>query len=430
MATSTLRSRGRSRGTKVTTNSTTNSTSSKSTGPYDRNFAQHLIDFGIYPAEYERPDGSVLPAPENFDLIMEKLRTRRKSLSPSRFSDTHFRAFKKANANAFKEKEVATSVIPHILGSVSDSRCASGGIPFNNLEHLTDGTLKPGNPDFYRGARPEQLDRGIRNEFSRLIIPSTQDDLPVLPNFFLAAKGPDGTAAVAKRQACYDGALGARGINSLRSLGSDMTSQVNKALPITSSYIDGQLKMYTTHLQIPDAGNRLEYVMTQLGAYAMTNSVQTFREGATAFRNGYEFTQQERNGVIDQANTSARADTSACDLPETDQDTCNAIDQLNGATSDGSAGGDDTTETSPAFSDSESELETSQGASRKHLSTPPTRVTSLRKRRTMGPETAAPSPRRNLLSLFLSLSRGSSRGGGKVSVTQEDSAIPASNKSF
>jgi hypothetical protein len=32
------------------------------------------------------------------------------------------------------------------------------------LNHLTDGTLVPGNPDCYYGARPEQLNRQIRSE--------------------------------------------------------------------------------------------------------------------------------------------------------------------------------------------------------------------------------------------------------------------------
>jgi hypothetical protein len=52
-------------------------------------------------------------------------------------------------------------------------------------------------------------------------VPFTQQDLPIAPNFFLAAKGPDGSASVAKRQACYDGALGARGIHSLQEYGKD-----------------------------------------------------------------------------------------------------------------------------------------------------------------------------------------------------------------
>jgi hypothetical protein len=46
---------------------------------------------------------------------------------------------------------------------------------------------------------PEQLDRRVRDELSGYIIPSTQEDIPIVPNFFLAVKGPDGSAAVAKR---------------------------------------------------------------------------------------------------------------------------------------------------------------------------------------------------------------------------------------
>ena len=113
------------------------------------------------------------------------------------------------------------SVLLIVEGEIRDAKCDSGGIPFTNLDYLTDGTLVPGNPNLYYGARPEQLDRQVRNELNNHIIPSTQDDLPIAPNFSLAAKGPDGSIAVAGRQACYDGALGARGTHSLQSYGED-----------------------------------------------------------------------------------------------------------------------------------------------------------------------------------------------------------------
>jgi hypothetical protein len=45
-----------------------------------------------------------------------------------------------------------------IEGNVGDRKCAARQVPFTNLDHLTDGTLVPGNPDLYYGARPEQLD--------------------------------------------------------------------------------------------------------------------------------------------------------------------------------------------------------------------------------------------------------------------------------
>ncbi len=42
---------------------------------------------------------------------------------------------------------------------------------------------------------------------------------PSVAQLLHGGKGPDGSGAVAKRQACYDGAVGARGIHELRSFG-------------------------------------------------------------------------------------------------------------------------------------------------------------------------------------------------------------------
>jgi hypothetical protein len=174
-------------------------------------------------------------------------------LSPSQFSDEAFRKFKRANAHAFKGKQVTKSVIPIIEGDVGDGRCTAGGIPFTNLDPITDGTISAGNPDLFYGARPEQLNRGIRNKLDGRIVPSTQNDLPIAPNFLLAAKGPDGTSAVAGRQACYDGALGARGMQSLQSYGQPEPVYDKSAYTITSIYNDGTLKLYTSHLSEPTA---------------------------------------------------------------------------------------------------------------------------------------------------------------------------------
>lgn len=88
----------------------------------------------------------------------------------------------------------------------------AGGTPFNNFYHLTNGTIVPSNPDLFYGTHLEQLDRRVRNVLSPLIVPSTQDDLSMVPNFFVAAKGPGGTLAVAGPQASYDGTPGARSV--------------------------------------------------------------------------------------------------------------------------------------------------------------------------------------------------------------------------
>ncbi|EED12071.1 hypothetical protein TSTA_001420 [Talaromyces stipitatus ATCC 10500] len=109
---------------------------------------------------------------------------------------------------------------------------------------------------------------------------------PIAPNFFLAAKGPDGSASVAKRQACYDDALGARGMHSLQEYGKKETESDNNAYTISSIYHDGTLKMFTSHLSKPPNSDRPEYYMTQINTWGMTGSIETFREGAIWYRNG------------------------------------------------------------------------------------------------------------------------------------------------
>ena len=240
------RNRASTQDTRPTTN-TTNTKTTGSSGPYSRNFQQRLIDGGVYPDEYEYPDGRVPPEPDNMEEISERLKQPRPSLSPSQFPNEKFREFKRANAHVSKENKATKTVVPIIEGKITDNKCVEGDVLFNNLAPLTDDMLTAAKPDLYCGARPEQLNRRVRDDLSSYIIPSTQDDLPIAPNFFLAAKGPDGTAAVARRQACYDGALGARGMNSLQSYGKDEPVHDNNAYTITSIYSDGQLKLYTSH---------------------------------------------------------------------------------------------------------------------------------------------------------------------------------------
>jgi len=305
------RGRGRGRGrkrastfsSKTQTTATVPTTATGNTRPHHRNFQQNLVDHGVYPEEYEYPDGRVPPAPDNWEEINQRLAQPRSSLSPSQFSDGAFRKFKRADAHASKENKVTDSVIPIIEGVIRDGRCVAGGIPLTNFDHLTDATISPGNPDRFYGARPEQLNRRIRNQLSGRIVPSTQEDLPMAPNFFLAAKGPDGTAVVARRQACYDGALGARGIQSLQSYGQPEPVYDNNAYTVTSIYNDGTLKLYTSHPTQPTGSeNRPEYYMTQLNTWGMTGNPETFRQGAAAYRNARDWAKEKRDRFIEAAN--------------------------------------------------------------------------------------------------------------------------------
>lgn len=284
------------------TNATT--TSSQRSNAYHRNFRQHLTDFRVYPNRYVYPDGRVPPKPSNLDEIHHRLRARRRSLSPTRLTEQAFDDFCLADANAAKEKQVSESVVPIIEGSIQDSRCVAGGIPFNNLESLTNGTIGDANPDRYYGARPEQLNLRVREELEGHIVPSTQHDLPIVPSFFLEVKGPDGSLAVAERQACYDGALGARGIYKLQSYGLDEPIFDNQAHTIDATYHGGTLKLYTTHL-VRSLDDQSEYIMTQIKTWGMTSDRETFCKGAAAYRNLRDWAKEQRDTAIAQANARA-----------------------------------------------------------------------------------------------------------------------------
>ncbi|EFR02618.1 hypothetical protein MGYG_05616 [Nannizzia gypsea CBS 118893] len=288
----------------TSSNKITRTTSSTA---YNRNFEQKLIDYGVYPPEYREP-GCPRPAkPDNWRELNERLVQPRASLSPSKFSEQEFEEFREADINAAKEKTIVRSAFPRIEGRIDDSRSVGGDYLFGNLAPLTDGTLAKAKPDHFFGAHPKKLDEEIREELNDYIIPSTQTSLPMLPNFFLETKGPDGSSAVVTKQACYHGALGARGMHRLQSYRQDKPVYDNKAYTITSTYQSSQLKLYTTHLTGPrEDDGPLEYIMTPLRSFAMTDNPETFRQGATVYRNARDWAKEQRDDMIKCANERYR----------------------------------------------------------------------------------------------------------------------------
>ncbi|EDN05713.1 predicted protein [Histoplasma mississippiense (nom. inval.)] len=160
----------------------------------------------------------------------------------------------------------------------------------------------PYEEDFYDGAHTAQLDHRVRSELNSYIVPSTQHNAPILPNFFAEAKGPDGSTAVAKRQALYDGSLGARAMLRLQAYGKELAYDGN-AYVVTSTYHDGNLKLYTTHPTTSnDAGRDTDYHMTQLRSFALTDTAESFLQGASAFRNARDWAKEQRDYGIANAN--------------------------------------------------------------------------------------------------------------------------------
>lgn len=284
-------------------------TSTRKSSAYHRDFEQHLIDNRIYPSHYDFPDDREPQRPSNAKEILDRLAEPRPSLSKSHFSDKAFASFVSTNSQALTEAVVMRKLFPTIVGDASIP--SAGELPFGNLEPMTDGTLVDAKPDFYDGALSEQIHQRVRKELSSYIIPSTQQNAPLLPNFFTEVKGPDGSAAVAKRQACINGALGARAMRSLQRFRMESSKEAcdNNAYVITSTYHNGNLKLYTTHLVCTaEPSNPIEYHMTQIGGWDLTGSSGQFWEGASAFRNARDWAKEQRDRMIIAANGRA-ADT-------------------------------------------------------------------------------------------------------------------------
>lgn len=221
------------------------------------------------------------------------------SYSPSCFPDEAFDKFVRTNARALNEDAVMGDVFPMIQGTAYIP--SAKNLVFGNLEPFTHGNLVDAKSDFYDGARPAQIDLRIREELGLYITLVTQGQAPALSNFFTKIKGFDGSAAVAKRQACFDGALGTRGVYKLRSFETDLdTIYDNNVYTIISTYYDGTLKMYTSHpIEPTDPENpSFEYYMTQLNTFAITGTAERFREGIGAVRNARDWAKEQRDGHI------------------------------------------------------------------------------------------------------------------------------------
>ncbi|KAL3477693.1 hypothetical protein BJX99DRAFT_123468 [Aspergillus californicus] len=291
-------------------NSASDTPTATTTTPYSLNFQQHLIDHKIYPAGHGYRETQNLNKPDNMEDIKDRMTGHRPSLTPSRFNDTDYARFMGEYFEATTEQDVRAGVLPFLQGNTNTSNYAGRDVLFNNLAPLTDGTLSLAKPDMYHGTRPDKLSREVRQDIGELIIPSNNDSFPIAPNFFLEVKGEDGKASVAKRQACYNGALGARGMQALRSYQPTNKSPHtvepvydNNAHTITSTYAHGQVKLWTSHLAEPiTPGGRPENFMTPLGSYEITHGIEQFREGAAAFRNAQDWARESRDGAIVQAN--------------------------------------------------------------------------------------------------------------------------------
>ncbi|TWU72058.1 hypothetical protein ED733_002927 [Metarhizium rileyi] len=295
------------------TKATIISSKAKRSSAYNKDFEQNLIDHGIYPEGFEHTDGRLTPEPDNSDDIIRDLAHTRASLSPSQFSVSAFKKFKLANSRVISEGKVIADILPIIRGSSDIPN--EGNLPFSNLDSITDGTTVDAVPDLYDGSHSKELDKTVRQGLSKTVIPTSHGRAPIAPNFFMEAKAPRGGADVAKRQACLDGAVGARAMHSLQNYGKNQPVYDGNSRTFSSTYHagTGTLQLYAHHVTGPTPEDeRPEYHMTPLRGFTLTDTRETFIAGATAFRNARDLARRQRETLIQEANAraaQAREDT-------------------------------------------------------------------------------------------------------------------------
>ncbi|RMD44530.1 hypothetical protein DV735_g537, partial [Chaetothyriales sp. CBS 134920] len=138
----------------------------------DPAFEQNMIDRGIYPHNRHSK-------PQNLDSMRNHLARSRASLSPSVFRDEDFEDFVERVRRARSETSARTDVITVILGDKQTQHWSGADHVFNNLEPFDEEFPKP-KPDHYDGALPETIDRQIRDDLSKYIVPCTDTSRPAL----------------------------------------------------------------------------------------------------------------------------------------------------------------------------------------------------------------------------------------------------------
>ncbi|KND91877.1 hypothetical protein TOPH_03330 [Tolypocladium ophioglossoides CBS 100239] len=240
---------------------------------------------------------------------------------------------------------------------------------------MNESTAKPV-PDYFDRAHSGAIDKEVSKVMSQMIIPTKHSGVPAAPSFFLEAKSSKGGADVALRQACLDGAYGARAMHALQSYGETDSAYDGNACTYISTYHNGTLKLYAHHVRAPaTSGERPEYDMTQIDTWGMTGNLDTLRRGATAFRNARDLAKRHRNSFIQAANARASRVTSAAqdNVGETNEEedpdptawqyAHDVLQQQIGDTcDDNSQGGTETNAASPCLDIEDNSRNPSQGS--------------------------------------------------------------------
>ena len=244
-------------------------------------------------------DSSVKP--QNFDKLIKILSKPRERL---RVPKSKFEAFKEESSKVDSEAAARSVFMRYFLHESKVSCKEEVSFKVRSLLEPGVGVFKP---DYCDGEDPEDLKPEVRTTFRDTIISSCGTTQRALANYFIEIKGPGGKEDVARRQAMYTGAIGARATHDIRCYIHSKTCDDEVVRSITATYMTpkrrGILKLYAVYASTSEnREDSLDYHMVKLRSLAVTDSLEDFRKGIQAMENAREWAEDLRKGYVKKAN--------------------------------------------------------------------------------------------------------------------------------
>ncbi len=256
-----------------------------------------MIDHSIFPPRYH-----LTQKPANLGDIQTRLKRRRPSLDQARFSDDDFSEFEKNNEEAKSKSSALALVFSTFIGKLDIPHVQKSS--FQNLRCLTDGSIPMPRPEFYDGAHPSKIGWELQEDLAKLIMPSTNPSVPILPTFLMTVAAPKTSPKCLMRAAWYYGAFAARAVHQLRCRIPSQALNDKKAYVITADYAADSaiLDLYVTHTVLADdPAVPLQYHTVLCGRWFLDDA-EAYRTAISALRNAREWARDQRDDLIRLAN--------------------------------------------------------------------------------------------------------------------------------
>lgn len=276
---------------------------------YGSGFEGRLADHGIYHENRAIQLGTQIPEPENLREICRALKRRRASVGDRASIEREYAGFRKITSENYSEDyseaKAMRLVIPFLEGPRKSMHAESRSEDktlFTNLVSMTNGLTTAPKPDLWDGMHPSTVHPLVKEALGDLIMPTKNDDFPIVPNFFLESS-PMADVGVGVRQALNDGAYGARAMYTLHQYGLGNPYHDNKAYTFSVTYYTGVLNLFAHHSTVMPDGS-LEYWMTLIKQCPLLRQ-KDYAKAVTEFRNLRDLAQSYRIEAIAMANSRA-----------------------------------------------------------------------------------------------------------------------------